>query len=79
MGVALKAAKVQDVKNLLKKHFGEKWDTMEECSFYKNVLGITADVTASHTAATNETVEDLEEEVNEFCEGHQHEHLVERV
>ncbi|XP_050302138.1 uncharacterized protein LOC126740245 [Anthonomus grandis grandis] len=68
MGVALKAVKIQDVKNLLKKHFGETWTTMEECSFYQNVLET---MTAIHEA------EDLEQD--EFCEGHENEQLADRV
>nr|CAH7742765.1 unnamed protein product [Callosobruchus chinensis] len=77
MGVTLKAAKIDDVKKLLTKHFGKTWDTMAECSFNKNViLGNTSEITAH-----NRRADDAENLVvqDEFCEGHAKEQLAERV
>nr|CAH7751241.1 unnamed protein product [Callosobruchus chinensis] len=77
MGVPLKAAKIDDVKKLLKKHFSKIWDTMAECPFYKNViLGNTSEITV-HNGRVDDT-EDLVVE-DEFCEGHPEEQLAERV
>nr|CAH7752014.1 unnamed protein product [Callosobruchus chinensis] len=77
MGITLKAAKIDDVEKLLTKHFGKTWDTMVECSFYKNVmLGNTFEITA-HNRRANDT-EDLVVE-DEFCEGHAEEQLAEGV
>lgn len=73
LGVTLKPAKVSDVRNLLKKHFGETWETMEECSFYKGIV----EKNASGVLAGNLEVNNLEE--HEFCEGHTEEGLSERV
>nr|CAH7762985.1 unnamed protein product [Callosobruchus chinensis] len=68
MGVTLKAAKIDDVEKLLTKHFGKTWDTMAECSFYKNViLGNTSEITA-HNRRVDDT-EDLVVE-DEFYEAH---------
>nr|CAH7728034.1 unnamed protein product [Callosobruchus chinensis] len=77
MGVTLKAAKIDEVKQLLTKHFGKTWDTMAECSFYKNViLGNTSEITA-HNRRADDT-EDLVVE-DEICKGHAEEQLAERV
>nr|CAH7737318.1 unnamed protein product [Callosobruchus chinensis] len=68
MGVTLKAAKIDDFKKLLTKHFDKTWDTIAECSFYKNViLGNTSEITAH-----NRRVDDTKDLVvkDEFCEGH---------
>nr|CAH7752634.1 unnamed protein product [Callosobruchus chinensis] len=55
------------------KHFGETWDTMAECSFYKNViLGNSSEITAHNRRADD--MEDLVVE-DEFCEGHADEQL----
>ncbi|CAH1100910.1 unnamed protein product [Psylliodes chrysocephalus] len=59
------------------KHFGEKWDTMAECTFNKNViLGNTVEVTAH-----NRRAEDMEDHgtEDEFCEGHADEQLADHV
>lgn len=76
LGVPLKAAKIEDVKKLLRKHFGESWDTMAECSFYKNIVLENGTEMLADNAETN--MEDLQEE-DEFCEGHANEGLAERV
>lgn len=77
VGVTLKAAKIDDVKKLLTKHFGELWDTMPECAFYKNVvLGNTVEITAHNRRAKG--TEDIGAE-DDFCEGHADEQLAERV
>nr|CAH7751250.1 unnamed protein product [Callosobruchus chinensis] len=77
MEVTLKAGKIDDVKKLLTKHFGKTWDTMAECSFYKNVIsGNTSEITA-HNRRADDT-EDLVVE-DEFCEEHAEEQLAERV
>nr|CAH7718182.1 unnamed protein product [Callosobruchus chinensis] len=66
MGITLKAAKIDDVKKLLTKHFGKTWDTMAECSFYENViLGNTSEITAHNRRADEDLVVE-----DEFCEGH---------
>nr|CAH7724950.1 unnamed protein product [Callosobruchus chinensis] len=77
MGVTLKAAKIDDVKKLLTKHFGKTWDTMAEYSFYRNViLRNTSEITAPNRRADD--TEDLVVE-DEFCEGHAEERLAERL
>nr|CAH7720745.1 unnamed protein product [Callosobruchus chinensis] len=77
MGVTLKAAKIDYVKKLLRKHFGKTWDAMAKCSVYKNVmLGNTSEITSHNRRADD--MEDLVVE-DEFCEGHADEQLAERV
>nr|CAI5838498.1 unnamed protein product [Callosobruchus analis] len=74
MGITLKAAKIDDVKKLLMKHFGNTWETMAECSFSKKmILGNTSEITTYNRRADDMVVED------EFCEGHADEQLAERV
>nr|CAH7761518.1 unnamed protein product [Callosobruchus chinensis] len=76
MGVTLKAAEIDDVKKILTKHLGKTWDTMAECSFYKNViLGNTSEIRA-HNRRADDTEDPVVED--EFCEGHAEEQLAER-
>lgn len=37
-GVSVKPAKLNDVNNLLTKHYGDGWQDLENLSYYKNVL-----------------------------------------
>lgn len=38
VGVSMKRAKMVDVEALLRKHFGDEWQTNEECEFYLNII-----------------------------------------
>lgn len=38
VGASMKRAKIVDVEALLKKHFGDEWQTNEECVFYLNII-----------------------------------------
>lgn len=38
LGKKIKPATIKDVKNLLKKHFGEEWDSRQELLFYKQIF-----------------------------------------
>ncbi|KAJ4425836.1 hypothetical protein ANN_27462 [Periplaneta americana] len=37
-GVAVKAAKIKDVGDILSAHFGENWDTLPNLKYYKLVV-----------------------------------------
>lgn len=37
-GVSVKPAKLNDVNNLLTKHYGDEWQNHEDLVYYKNVL-----------------------------------------
>lgn len=36
-GIPIKTAKLNDVRNLLKKHFGNEWQNIPELEFFKNL------------------------------------------
>lgn len=36
----LKEAKLQDIQNLLKKHFGEEWEELEKLQFYRSLMQV---------------------------------------
>lgn len=55
IGVPVKPAKLQDVKNLLAKHFGEDWPTYQALEFYAHNIGqIEVDVTVEEEVTDNE-------------------------
>lgn len=68
-GVPVKPAKLNDVKNLLTKHYGDEWQTNENLSYYKNIL-TRLDTSAMTYDSDNESLVDpgdLEnEEITDF-------------
>lgn len=58
-GVPVKKAKLKDMANLLKKHFGDDWGTRQDLQFFKTVIEQNEEI-------PEEQVPDEEE----YCEGH---------
>lgn len=61
-GIALKSAKTDDVKNLLLKHFGEKWREMERLTFLNSIIPVNA----KDKKKTN--VDEIDELTDDDCE-----------
>lgn len=64
LGVAIKPAKLNDVRRLLDKHYGQDWENKyEHLIFYKSVLNVTENLT---NYEENEDLESYNEEVLDF-------------
>lgn len=59
LGHLVKPDKLQDVKNLLQKHFGQEWENVPQLGYYKRVLAGVIPV--DHEEENDEQVTNLPE------------------
>lgn len=64
-GVPPNAKKLKDVRTLLTKHYGDRWEELDNLSYYKNVL-------QKYEMEYLENMENQEEEENDLCENIPH-------
>lgn len=69
IGIALKSAKTDDVKNLMLKHFGTEWRQMDRLSFLNNVIPV--DAKDKKKIKIDEEDDDIDGDCDCDCEYHQ--------